>query len=88
MLYIHRGQGPRECECGAFVTTMDGEQLVLEFPPIDLEDCNDERRCANLCDAEVMLYNFPFIELHKRELDHLLVFFVIGVLRNYKCQKA
>ena len=63
MFYMHRGQGPRECQCGAFVTLNGSEQEVLPFPPIDLEDCEDERRCSNLCEAEVMLYNFLFIVL-------------------------
>lgn len=40
------------CQCGAFVSHRDGELEVLQFPPQELESCEEVERCSNLCEAE------------------------------------
>ncbi|XP_050721096.1 uncharacterized protein LOC127000966 [Eriocheir sinensis] len=52
--FIHGriGQGGPECRCGAFVSTHTGEEEVVQFPPINLDDCTQDVQCAELCLAE------------------------------------
>ena len=69
---MHRGQQEFECRCGAFVNTMEGEQEVLPFPPIEIQNCDEEKRCSDLCEAEVIFYNFPFTKENRGALDPLL----------------
>ncbi|KAK3865567.1 hypothetical protein Pcinc_028833 [Petrolisthes cinctipes] len=46
------GQDPPECGCAAFVTVQEGELDVLNFPPIDLNDCTEETVCSTGCIEE------------------------------------
>ncbi|KAK4311845.1 hypothetical protein Pmani_016680 [Petrolisthes manimaculis] len=46
------GQDRPECRCAAFVTVQEGELDVLNFPPIDLNDCTEETVCATACVKE------------------------------------
>lgn len=48
-----RAQDRPECLCGAFISTVNGEYEVHRLPPIDTNDCDDEKLCAVLCAAEV-----------------------------------
>lgn len=48
-----RAQDRKECHCGAFISTANGEYEVHRLPPIDTNDCDDEKLCAVLCAAEV-----------------------------------
>ncbi|XP_063591239.1 uncharacterized protein LOC134768363 [Penaeus indicus] len=45
-------QDKPECLCGAFISTANAEYEVHRLPPIDTNDCDDEKLCAVVCAAE------------------------------------
>ncbi|XP_042861033.1 uncharacterized protein LOC122246502 [Penaeus japonicus] len=41
-----------ECMCGAFISTNNAEYEIHRLPPIDTDNCQEEKKCAILCAAE------------------------------------